>query len=103
MAAGGSTYAMSNPTRTVLYIGVTSDLISRVIQHKTGQGSQFTQKYHCTDLVYHEEFSFIEEAISHEKQLKNWHKEWKWNLIREFNPKLIDLAVSIGIDLDHDL
>ncbi len=94
---------MSNKKRTVLYIGVTSDLISRVIQHKTGQGSNFTKKYHCIDLVYHEEFSFIEEAISREKQLKNWHKEWKWNLIKSVNPDLVDLSESIGINLDHDL
>jgi len=103
MATGGSTYIMTNPKRTVLYIGVTSDLISRVIQHKTGKGSQFTRRYHCLDLIYHEEFSFIEEAISREKQLKNWHKEWKWNLIKETNPHLLDLSESIGIDLDHDI
>ncbi len=103
MAKGGSVYIMSNPKRTVLYIGVTSDLISRVIQHKNGQGSQFTKKYHCIDLLYHEEFSTIQEAIVREKQLKNWHREWKWNLIKEFNPELIDLSTSIGIDLDHDL
>lgn len=94
---------MANPKRTVLYIGVTSDLISRVLQHKTGQGSQFTGRYHCIDLIYHEEFSFVEEAISREKQLKNWRKEWKWNLIKSVNPELVDLSESIGINLDHDL
>ncbi|WP_268122689.1 GIY-YIG nuclease family protein [Roseivirga pacifica] len=103
MAKGGSTYIMSNKNRTVLYIGVTSYLISRVLEHKSGNGSKFTKKYNCTDLLYYESFAFIEEAISREKQLKNWHKDWKWNLIKEFNPMLIDLSKSIGIDLENDL
>jgi len=103
MAKGGSTYIMTNKNRTVLYIGVTSDLISRVLEHKSGSGSKFTKKYNCIDLVYYESFTFIEEAISKEKQLKNWHKDWKWNLIKEFNPALDDLSESIGIDLKHDL
>ena len=103
MAKGGSTYIMSNKNRTTLYIGVTSELISRVIEHKTGRGSKFTKSYNCTDLIYYESFSSIEEAIAREKQLKNWHKEWKWNLVKEFNPEVIDLSTSIGIDLENDL
>ena len=94
---------MSNLKRTVLYIGVTSELVSRVIQHKNGTYGGFTKKYHCKDLIYHEEFSSIEEAIVREKQLKNWHREWKWNLIKELNPNLDDLSEKIGIDLNHDL
>ena len=103
MSKGGSTYIMSNQRRTVLYVGVTADLISRVLQHKTGEGSKFTKKYNCIDLLYYESFSMIEEAISREKQLKNWHKEWKWNLIKDFNSGLVDLSESIGIDLEYDL
>ncbi len=103
MAKGGSVYIISNPNRTVLYIGVTSDLISRIIQHKTGEFEGFSKKYQCRDLLYQEEFSSIEEAIAREKQLKNWHKEWKWNLIKESNPDLTDLSESIGIDLRLDL
>jgi len=103
MITGGSTYIISNKNRTVLYIGVTSDLISRVIQHKTNEGSSFTKKYNCRDLVYYESFLSIAEAIAREKQLKNWHKDWKWNLVKEFNPTLEDLSDSIGINLDHDL
>jgi len=102
MGKGGSTYMMSNKWRTVLYIGVTSDLISRVLEHKTGHNYGFTKRYNCQDLLYYESFSMIEEAIAREKQLKNWHKEWKWNLIKEFNPEMEDLSESIGIDLDHD-
>jgi len=103
MAKGGSVYFMSNKNRTVIYIGVTSDLISRVIQHKLGKGSTFTKKYNCTDLIYYEAFYSIEEAIAREKQLKNWHKEWKWNQVRAFNSELKDLSESIGIDFEHDL
>ena len=103
MTKGGATYIMSNKNRTVLYIGVTADLISRVIQHKAGEGSTFTKKYNCSDLIYYESSWSIDEAIAREKQLKNWHKEWKWNLIKEFNPDLKDLSESIGIDLKYDL
>ena len=102
MANGGSIYFMTNKGRNVIYIGVTSDLIARVLEHKRGNGSQFTRKYNCTDLIYFESFSTIQEAISREKQLKNWHREWKWNLVKEFNPQLIDLSESIGIDLKMD-
>lgn len=67
------------------------------------RGSTFTKKYNCLDLIYYESSWSIDEAIAREKQLKNWHKEWKWNLIKEFNPDLKDLSESIGIDLKYDL
>ena len=84
-------YITSNKSRTALYIGVTNNLIKRVEEHKNGQGSIFTKKYNLSDLVYFEKFSSIAEAISREKQLKNWHSDWKWNLIKELNPDLNDL------------
>ena len=65
-------YIMSNKTRTVLYIGVTSALYWRVLEHKSGEGSEFTSKFNCTDLVYFETFSTIEESIKREKVLKKW-------------------------------
>ncbi len=85
------TYLLSNATRTMLYVGVTSDLYTRIMQHKNGEGSLFTKKYHLKYLLYFEEFISINQAISREKQLKNWHKDWKWNLIRSLNPELRDL------------
>ena len=88
----GYVYIMSNKKRTVLYIGVTSDLKTRVGEHKEGIGSEFTNKYKLKDLIYFEEFQDIDQAITREKQLKNWHRDWKWNLIKEHNPELIDLA-----------
>tara|TARA_R110001592_G_scaffold271645_3_gene538194 strand:- start:2147 stop:2422 length:276 start_codon:yes stop_codon:yes gene_type:complete len=65
---GGYIYIVSNKTRTVLYIGVTSDLANRVFQHKEGKGSQFTSKYNCKDLLYYEFFDSIDEAILREKR-----------------------------------
>lgn len=75
----------------MLYIGVTADLISRITQHKNGTGSNFTRKYGLQVLLYFEEYTAIDQAIAREKQLKNWHKEWKWNLIKSNNPELKDL------------
>lgn len=89
------TYILANKNRTVLYIGVTSDLKSRLIQHKYGEGSDFTKKYRITDLLYFEEFSDINQAITREKQLKNWHKDWKWNLIKTENPEMKDLFLDL--------
>ncbi len=79
---------MTNQYRTTFYIGVTSDLSNRILEHTEGKGSNFTEKYNLTDLVYFEEFSEINQAIAREKQLKNWHHDWKINLIKEKNPKL---------------
>ena len=59
---------------------------------KCGVGSVFTKKYQLTDLLYFERITGIHLAINREKQLKNWHKEWKWNLIKEEHLVLIDLA-----------
>jgi len=83
---------MSNQARTTLYIGVTSLLDMRILQHKSGNKPSFTKMYNLFDLVYFEPISGMDQAIKREKQLKNWRKEWKWNLIKEENPDLIDLA-----------
>ena len=66
----------------------------RMIEHKTGSGSRFASKYKLHDLMYYENYSFIIDAIDREKQLKNWRKAWKWNLIKEENPKLKDLSAD---------
>jgi len=91
----GFVYIMSNVKRTVLYIGVTSDLKVRVGEHKDGIGSEFTVKYRLKDIIYFEEFQDINQAITREKQLKNWHRGWKIKLIQSMNPKMIDLYESI--------
>jgi len=90
-------YILTNISRTVLYIGVTSDLIGRVTNHKISKGSIFTKRYNLKYLIYFEEFSDVNQAIQREKQLKNWRKEWKWNLISELNPELKDLYEDLKL------
>ncbi|WP_299105017.1 GIY-YIG nuclease family protein [uncultured Tenacibaculum sp.] len=84
-------YILTNKYRTTFYIGVTSNLSKRLFEHHNGTASKFTKKYNVVALVYFEEFSDINQAIAREKQLKNWRKEWKINLIREINPTLSTL------------
>ena len=85
---------MTNKSNRVLYIGVTNDLVRRVCEHKEKRIKGFTQKYNCTKLVYFEETEYVYSALEREKQLKNWHREWKENLISEMNPAWEDLAVK---------
>jgi len=85
-------YILTNFTRSVFYIGVTNDIHLRVLQHRNGEGSVFTSKYKCQYLLYFEEYFQIDEAIAREKQLKNWQRKWKEELIRTENPDLRDLA-----------
>ncbi len=96
MQFGGCVYIMTNITHSVLYIGLTSDLFARVQEHKERvHENSFTDKYNCTKLIYYCCYSRIEEAIAYEKKLKNWHREWKINLISEFNPLWKDLTDEI--------
>ncbi|MDP2237848.1 MAG: GIY-YIG nuclease family protein [Bacteroidales bacterium] len=90
----GFVYIMSNKNRTTTYIGVTNDIERRVLEHKSGFGSSFTKRYNLHDLIYFESISGMQNAIDREKHLKNWHKEWKWNLIKQENPELKDLAID---------
>ncbi len=85
-------YIMSNKKRTTLYIGVTNNLERRVLEHKLGDIPGFTKRYSLTELVYFEEGGSMIDAITREKQLKRWHKEWKWNLVKGMNPTLADLS-----------
>jgi putative endonuclease len=84
-------YIMSNTNRGTLYIGVTSNLIQRIWQHKTGVTEGFTQRYGTKKLVYYEQHESMESAILREKQLKKWRRQWKINLIHEQNPAWNDL------------
>ncbi|MCG2612760.1 GIY-YIG nuclease family protein [Terrimonas sp. NA20] len=83
-------YIMSNVTRSVLYTGVTNNLVSRVGQHRRGE-SEFTRRHKCKDLMYYEEYNDIDVAIHREKQLKRWRRQWKFELIRKVNPLMKDL------------
>jgi len=85
-------YFMTNHNNNVLYIGVTSNLLRRVEEHKSKKYFGFTSKYNCDKLVYFESFVSIKDAISREKQLKNWKREWKNELINNINPLWKDLS-----------
>lgn len=85
-------YILTNKNNKVLYIGVTNNLPRRVYEHKNKLVKGYTEKYNVNRLVYYEQTENIESAINREKQLKNWHKKWKEDLIREFNPRWRDLS-----------
>ncbi|MFI5450998.1 GIY-YIG nuclease family protein [Pedobacter sp. UC225_61] len=96
MERGGCVYILTNFIHSVLYIGVTSELYFRSIEHKEKlYPKSFTAKYNCNKLVYYEQFSTIEEAIGKEKQLKNWRRAWKINLINSENPNWDDLFFKL--------
>nr|WP_232036770.1 GIY-YIG nuclease family protein [Qipengyuania flava] len=82
---------MSNRKDGVLYIGVTSDLSRRIVQHREGKGSVFCRRYGLKRLVYAEEHDGIEEAIAREKAMKAWKRAWKIELIEAVNPAWDDL------------
>ncbi len=84
-------YILASKRNGTLYIGVTNDLLKRVGQHKEDVIGGFTKRYGVHQLVYFEETSDIISAISREKQLKNWRRDWKIKLIEDANPKWEDL------------
>lgn len=87
-------YILSNNSNNVLYIGVTNNLMKRVYEHKSKLVKGFTEKYNVNKLIYFEEYKDIKEAIKREKQLKNWHRGWKLNLIKTMNPNFKDLLMK---------
>jgi len=87
-------YILSNKQRTLTYIGYTDNLKRRIKQHQRGQGALFTKKYNIHYLIYFEGFDSKKSAKKRERQLKNWRKEWKWNLVKEANPNLETIIIS---------
>lgn len=94
MIKRGYIYIMGNQ-RPTLYIGVTENLIKRVWEHKEGVVEGFTKKYELKMLLYYEVFESIIEAIGREKQLKQWNRSWKLELIGKSNPTFKDLYEEI--------
>lgn len=88
-------YILTNMNNTVFYIGVSNNLVKRIYEHKNKFVDSFTSKYNLNKLVYYEIFTDILTAISREKQLKKWNRNWKINLIKKFNPEFKDLYDSI--------
>jgi putative endonuclease len=88
-------YMLASERNGTIYVGVTSDLVKRVWEHKNHVADGFTKKYRVHQLVYFEETSDVESAIAREKQLKNWQRKWKLELIEKGNPNWEDLYSKI--------
>lgn len=84
---------MASDTRTI-YTGITNDLESRVLQHKSSDTEGFTKKYGVHKLVYYEEFDDVYSAIEREKQIKSWRRAKKIDLVNSINPKWEDLTTD---------
>ncbi len=84
-------YILASKKNGTLYIGVTSDLLGRVWQHKNKVVDGFTKKYDINYLVYYEQTEDVRSALAREKQLKNWKRQWKIELIEKENPGWVDL------------
>jgi len=82
-------YITTNPGKTVIYVGMTNDLPTRLQQHYENRGNPKTWagKYHCYNLVWWERYQYVEHAIEREKEIKKWRREKKNKLIEAFNPK----------------
>jgi putative endonuclease len=86
---------MSNRYRGATYVGVTSDIAARTFAHREGRGSSYAKRRELLRLVWAEHTPSIEDAITHEKRLKRWRREWKIALIEKANPDWDDLFERI--------
>ena len=91
-------YIMASGFHATIYTGVTSDLLGRVYQHRESVVNVFTSRYGARRLVWFEMHGTMESAIRREKQLKNWHRQWKVELIETANPTWRDLAEDFGFE-----
>jgi putative endonuclease len=91
-------YILASGHYGTLYVGVTSNLMQRLWQHREGAMDGFTSRYRVHRLVHFEMFGDMERAISREKQLKRWRRDWKINLVNSANPEWRDLAVGLGFE-----
>ncbi|WHZ19511.1 MAG: Excinuclease ABC, C subunit-like [Rhodanobacteraceae bacterium] len=92
-------YILANDRNGTLYIGVTSDLIQRIWQHRNGLVDGFSKRYGTHKLVYFEMHATMDAAILREKQMKKWNRQWKLRLIEESNPYWHDLYPGISNNL----
>jgi len=86
-------YILASRKNGTLYIGITSDLIKRVYEHKNDLVDGFTRKYKVHELVYYEVYNKVYDAITREKRLKKWKRQWKIELIEKDNPEWKDLSI----------
>jgi len=88
----GYTYILASDKNGTIYIGVTSDITKRVYEHKNHLRDGFTKKYSVEKLVWFEQYEDITDAIVREKQLKQWRRDWKLDLVEQSNPNWSDLS-----------
>ena len=88
-------YIMTNKHHNVLYIGVTNNLLRRVYEHKKNLIEGFTKKYNCHKLVWYQQTDDVTAAITQQKRMKKWKREYKENVIREMNPEWKDLYYDL--------
>jgi putative endonuclease len=93
---GGYVYILASRRHGTLYTGVTSDLVTRVWQHREGVVLGFTKTYRVHRLVYFEAFGSIVDTIEREKRMKKWRRDWKIRLIAEANPHWVDLYDNLA-------
>ena len=91
-------YIVASGFHGTIYVGVTSNLLQRIYQHREGTLGGFTAQYECKRLVWFETHATMESAIVREKRLKNWRRAWKVELIEEANPIWRDLAEDFGFE-----
>ncbi len=95
MSKKAAVYILASQRNGTLYIGVTSNLVKRVWEHKNNLVKGFTEKYAVHQLVWYEQHEDMITAIEKEKKLKNWHRKWKLGLIEQSNPAWKDLYDDI--------
>jgi len=88
-------YILASRKSGTLYIGVTNDLVRRAYDHKSNVIQGFTEKYGVHDLVYYESYTDVRDALTREKRLKKWKRQWKIDLIESVNPDWRDLYSQI--------
>ena len=88
-------YLLASSKRGTLYLGVTSNLVKRVYEHKENLADGFTKRYSIKELVWYEAHEDVVAAITREKQIKKWNRNWKIELIESFNPEWRDLYQDI--------
>jgi len=94
-------YMLASRRNGTLYIGVSSDLIKRVWQHREGLADGFTKEYGVKMLVWYEQHETMESAIAKEKAMKKWLRQWKLNAIEKLNPEWVDLWPEINGETAH--
>ncbi len=90
-------YILTSVNRKVMYVGVTNNLENRVAEHRSGKGGEFTRRYRVNTLVHAEEYQYVEDAISREKEIKAWRRSKKDALVEATNPSWADLLESMVV------